>query len=156
MRILLAYDASPSSEAAVDEVVRRPWPPGSEVRLVTVVERPLPVPPPNGVEVYAPLVERMRASLREEAYQRLQGALQKLAPRTDLNASYEIRDGSVKHALLDAIREWKADLVVAGSHGASGLARLFLGSVCHALVTSAPCHVEVIKLREGKEGAATA
>jgi nucleotide-binding universal stress UspA family protein len=150
MRILLAYDASPSAEAAVDEVIRRPWPPGSEVRLVTVVERPLPVPPPNGVEVYAPLVERMRASLREEAYQRVQGALQKVAARTDLTATYEIRDGSVKHALLDAIREWNADLVVAGSHGASGLARLFLGSVCHALVTSSPCNVEIIKLREAR------
>ena len=78
---------------------------------------------------------------------RIQAALQKFGARPDLQAGYELRDGSVKHALLDAIHEWGADLVVAGSHGTSGLARLFLGSVCHALVTHAPCNVEIIKTR---------
>jgi len=154
MRILLAFDGSPSSEAAVDEVIARPWPEGSEVRLITVVERPAPVPAPNGIELYAPLLERMRSSVREEAYHRILAALGRLKARADLEVSYELRDGSVKHALLDAIREWNADLVVAGSHGTSGLARVFLGSVCHALVTSAPCNVEVIKGGKNRDGRA--
>ncbi len=41
--------------------------------------------------------------------------------------------------------------MVAGSHGAKGLTRLFLGSVCHALVTHAPCNVEVVKAPLGRE-----
>jgi nucleotide-binding universal stress UspA family protein len=146
MRILLAYDGSPSADAAVDEVLRRPWPASTEVRLVTVVERPFSIPPADGIEVYAPLYERMRASLREDAYRRIQAVLEKFKARPDLQATYELRDGSVKGGLLDAIREWKAELVIAGSHGATGLARLVLGSVCHALVTHAPCNVEVVKI----------
>jgi nucleotide-binding universal stress UspA family protein len=146
MRVLIAFDGSPSSDAAVEEAVRRPWPPGTEIRLVTVVERPLSVPPANGIEVYAPLYERMRAALREDAYRRIQAAMKRFQQRPDLIPSYELRDGSVKSSLLDAIREWKADLVIAGSHGASTLARLVLGSVCHALVTHAPCNVEVVKI----------
>lgn len=145
MKILVAYDGSAASERALEEVLERPWPRGSQVRLVTVIERPLSVPPTTSVEIYAPLVERVRASLREEAYQRIQAALARFEPRDDLETSYELREGSAKQGLLDAITEWEADLVVAGSRGTSGLARLVLGSVCHALVTHAPCSVEVVK-----------
>lgn len=145
MKILVAYDGSPASEAALDEVIRRPWPEGTQVRLVTAVERPLPAPPPDGA-VYGPLIERMRSSLREEAYHRIQKAVERFTARSDLEMSFELRDGNPKHALLDAIREWGAELVFTGSHGATGLARLFLGSVSHALVTHAPCNVEVVKI----------
>lgn len=145
MKILIAFDGSPSAEAAVDEVASRPWPEGTEVRLVTVLERPMPLPPPNGIEVYAPLMEKMRVSLREEAYQRIQRAMKKLASRKELTTSYEMRDGSVKEALLDAVREWDADLVMVGSRGVSGLARLILGSVSQALANHVPCNIEIVK-----------
>ena len=144
MRILVAFDGSPSSEAAVEEVIRRPWPAGTEVRLVTAVERPLPTPAPDGA-VYGPLVERMRSCMREEAYRRIQAALARMRIRPDLSTSFELREGSPKSSLLEAIRDWRAELVVTGSHGTTGLARLFLGSVSHALVTHAPCNVEVVK-----------
>ncbi len=146
MRILVAYDGSPSADAAVGEVIRRPWPQGSEVRVVTVVEPQVPLTAVGTAELYVPVYERMRATLREDAYGRIQAVLKRLETRRDLKASYDLREGEVKRALLDAIREWKADLVIAGSQGASGFARLFLGSVCHALVTHAPCSVEIIKV----------
>ena len=37
MRILLAIDGSEQSEAAVDEIAHRRYPPGSEVRVLSVV-----------------------------------------------------------------------------------------------------------------------
>src|SRR5262245_55650409 len=146
MRILIAYDASPDSEQAVDEVVARPWPKGSQVRLVSVVEPPLGTPPPN-FEFYGPLVVGVENSLREEAYQKVQAAAAKLKGREDLETSFELKEGSPKSMLLEAVREWKADLVVVGSHGRSRLERLFLGSVSHALVSHAPCSVEVVRIR---------
>src|SRR6266571_3995633 len=112
MRILIAYDGSPSADAAVGEVIRRPWPQGSEVRVVTVVEPQVSLTMAGAAEVYVPLYERMRATLREDAYKRIQGALNRLQSRGDLKASYDLREGDVKHGLLDAIREWKADLVI--------------------------------------------
>jgi hypothetical protein len=39
MKILLAIDGSPYSDAAVAEVGQRPWPAGSEVRVITVDPR---------------------------------------------------------------------------------------------------------------------
>jgi nucleotide-binding universal stress UspA family protein len=145
MKILAAYDGSPASEAALDELIRRPWPEGTKVRIVTAVERPLPTPPPDGA-IYGPMIEKMRSALREEAYRRIQGALARFKARPDLETSFELREGNARSVLLDAIREWGADLVFTGSHGTSGLARLFLGSVSHALVTHAPCSVEVVKV----------
>ena len=148
MKILVAYDGSASADAAVDEVIRRPWTEGSEVRIVTVIEPGIGLMSAGAGDFYVPLCESLRATMREDAYIRIQGALKRLQGRPDLKASYDLREGDAKYALLDAIRDWKADLVIAGSHGASGIARLFLGSVCHALVTLAPCNVEVVKAPE--------
>jgi len=145
MKILIAYDGSPSADYAVDEVVRRPWPAGSAVRLVTVLEQTAPVPPEIGVELYGPVLEKIRASQREAMQAALDRAAKKFAGRSDLEVDAELRDGAVNKSLLEAIKAFGADLVVAGSHGATALERIFIGSVSHALVTHAPCSVEIVK-----------
>ena len=145
MRILVAYDGSPPADYAVDEVVRRPWPAGSEVRLVTVLEQTAPVPPEIGVELYGPVLEKIRASQRDAMQVALDAAAKKFAGRPDLKVAVELRDGAVNKSLLEAIKAFGADLVVAGSHGATALERIFIGSVSHALVTHAPCSVEIVK-----------
>lgn len=145
MKILVAYDGSPSAEYAVDEVVRRPWPAGSEVLVVTVLEQSSPVPAEIGVELYGPVLEKIRSTQRDSLQAALERAVKKFAGRADLKVSGELRDGAVNKSLLDAIKSWGADLVVAGSHGATALERIFLGSVGHALVTHAPCSVEIVK-----------
>jgi nucleotide-binding universal stress UspA family protein len=145
MRILIAYDGSPSADLAVEEVARRPWPPGSAVRLVSVLEDATPVPAEVGIELYGPILEKLRQTQRQALEEGMRKALTRFAGRSDLTADSALREGVVVRTLLEAIREFHADLVVAGSHGAKGFERLFLGSVSHALVTHAPCHVEIIK-----------
>jgi nucleotide-binding universal stress UspA family protein len=144
MRILVAYDGSPASERAIEEVVRRPWPAGTQVRLVTIVEAPPQAPTSDGA-VYAPLFERIRTSRREEAYRVIRRALEKFRERPELETSYELRNGSAKRSLLETIREWGAELVFTGSQGKGALERFLLGSVSHTLLTYAPCSVEVVK-----------
>jgi nucleotide-binding universal stress UspA family protein len=48
--------------------------------------------------------------------------------------------------LLAAARELAADLIIVGSHGAAGRARLMLGSVAQDVVEDAPCPVLVVRL----------
>jgi nucleotide-binding universal stress UspA family protein len=145
MKILIAYDASPSADYAVDEVAKRPWPAGTEVRLVTVLEQSAPVPPEIGVELYGPVLEKIRMTQRQSMQQALEKAAARLKGRSDLHVDWELRDGAVNRGLLDAIKTFGAELVVAGSHGATALERFFLGSVSHALVTHSPCSVEIVK-----------
>ena len=145
MRVLVAYDGSPAADAAIDQIVARPWSEGTRVRVVTVVETQLFYPLANGIEVYPPISEKIRAAMRENAYRGVQSAVAKLKAKPGIEPSYDLREGDVKSALLEAIREWKADLVIVGSHGKGALGRFFLGSVSHTLVTHAPCNVEVVR-----------
>jgi nucleotide-binding universal stress UspA family protein len=42
-------------------------------------------------------------------------------------------------------QEYRSDLIVMGTHGRTGLARLFMGSVAEHVVRSAPCAVLVVR-----------
>jgi hypothetical protein len=53
MRLLLAADGSPRSEAAVEEVCVRPWPPDSQVKVLTVVHTGVPMGPDPFFLLYA-------------------------------------------------------------------------------------------------------
>ena len=145
MKIIVAYDGSPAADAAIDSILSRPWPEGSQVRVVMVLETPILYSMANGIEVYPPISEKIRQSVRDKASRSVLAAVERLRRGRGLVPGYEIREGDVKTGLLDAIREWGSDLVVVGSHGKGALGRLFLGSVSHALVTHAPCNVEVIR-----------
>jgi nucleotide-binding universal stress UspA family protein len=66
-----------------------------------------------------------------------------------------MKRGDPRIVLEETARSEQADLVVVGSHGRSGIKRLFLGSVASHVVTHAPCPVLVVKTpawqKEGTE-----
>lgn len=64
------------------------------------------------------------------------GGLDRLGPEISV-----VRDVTPSAAILRYTSEVDADLLVAGTHGRSGLGRLLLGSVAEALVAAAPCPV---------------
>ena len=149
MKILLAYDGSEQARAALEEIVRRPWPRDTEVRVVTVIEPPFLAMPLEG-DFPGPALAEVETRLRQEAAARLRRVVNRLAVREDLKATSEIRDGSPRRVLLEVARDWGADLVFAGSRGAGPLGEAILGSVSHALVSHAPCSVEIVKTPSGR------
>ena len=90
MKILLAIDGSPCSDAAVEEVARRPWPEGSSLKVLTVLEPPIP-PTPETWAVPASYFEEIEAALRKQGQNLIDKALQKL--RT--NKAFELSSLSV-------------------------------------------------------------
>ena len=74
MRILIAYDGSLAALAAVEEAARRPWPAGSQIHLVMVLEWPMLLVPQDGMEFSGVLADEVRAPRRDEAYRRLEEA----------------------------------------------------------------------------------
>lgn len=56
-----------------------------------------------------------------------------------------ILTGDPRDALVRLIRDERADLIVMGSHGRTGLSKLLLGSVSSHVVTHAHCSVLVVK-----------
>jgi len=146
MKILLAIDGSPCSDAAVEEVGRRPWPEGSSIKLLTAYE--LPVPPT--AETWAlPLnyFDEMDVALRKQAQNIVDRAVQKLKSKLDKTISLDgaLVPGPTRTVILDEAESWGADLIVMGSHGYRVWERFLLGSVSQAVVSHAKCSVEVVR-----------
>ena len=59
-----------------------------------------------------------------------------------------IREGPSTQVILDAAREFGADLIVMGTHGRTGFRRLVLGSVAEEVLRKAPCPVLTVKTEE--------
>lgn len=152
MKILLATDGSPGSETAVEEVARRPFPTGSEVRVVAAVE-----PPTAFVSLYVPpqsYYEKIDKVTRERAREIVERAAEKIragAQSEGLKVSTEVLSGSPKQVLVDEAERWSADLIVVGSHGLTRWNRMLLGSVSQAVATHAPCSVEIVRCRTDED-----
>lgn len=54
--------------------------------------------------------------------------------------------GDARNVILDVAGEWKADLIILGSHGRTGLGRFFLGSVSEAVARHALCSVQIVRM----------
>src|SRR5215831_7336594 len=152
MRIMLAIDGSSFSDAAVNEVATRPWPTQSEVRVISVVEPPLLptvetwVPPENYIEALEKAGEDSARSVIKKAADRIASE-----QRDRMSITTKIVRGYPKQAILDAADEWNADLIVVGSHGYRGLAKVWLGSVSQAVSSHAKCSVEIVRNRHLNE-----
>lgn len=82
--------------------------------------------------------------------------VQRLAERL-AGGAYTLRtavvEGDARSAIVEFAERLMADLVVVGSHGRSGLARLIIGSVAGHVVGHAPCSVLVVKQPRDAKGA---
>ena len=150
MKILLAVDGSPCSEAAVMEVARRTWPEGSEVRAISVVEPIVPVIGEAWAFTdtnYLMEAEKIATDLAQSSLDRAQQTLAS-SQGGKLKVSVEILRGFPKELILDEADHWGAELIVVGSHGYRGLTRFLLGSVSQAIASHAKCSVEIVRCPE--------
>jgi nucleotide-binding universal stress UspA family protein len=138
MKILLAVDSSAASEIAGQEIASRPWPPGSAVEIVSAIDYCAW----NVPELNDALVDSAREAIRAEAAQ-LEAA--------GVACSSKVLCGDPKISVIDYAAESGADLVVIGSHDASDVTRLLLGSVARAVVRHVPCSVEIVRPRTSRE-----
>jgi nucleotide-binding universal stress UspA family protein len=63
----------------------------------------------------------------------------------DVPGEILVTTGSAGTALIDVAKERKADLVVVGTIGRTGLRRALLGSVAETVARGAPCSVLVVR-----------
>jgi len=136
MKILIGVDDSSFSQIAVEEIARRLWEPGTEVKILSVIETPYN---PTREEAIAENPFKIARASVDNATEVLRRSVNKFEIAGD------IIEGSPKRVILDVAENWRADLIVVGSHGRRGLDRFLLGSVSHAVALHAACSVEIVR-----------
>jgi nucleotide-binding universal stress UspA family protein len=153
MKILLAIDGSPCSEAAVKEVAGRRWPVNTYVKVLSAAT----VPQPNAPDPFH-IVGPMRLKLLEREEARLSDLVTRTsdwlrdnAVENTLQIETAIVDGDPKVVIIEEAEHWEADLIVVGCHGYGPVKRFLLGSVSLAVALHAPCSVEIVRHHQRDE-----
>lgn len=155
MKILIAYDGSQCAEEAIDDLRYAGLPARAKTMAVSIEEEWLPVPPMSSYEFVNMVIPSndVGARMAPETNPGLSPAqnlalhakteIQKLFPPWQVYDRAVI--GSPATGILKIADDWKANLIVVGSHGHTALGRFFFGSVSHKIVTEAHCTVRVCR-----------
>ena len=140
--VVFATDFSTASRRAFEQAVAFGRRARSRLVVLHVLVPPSPFssgkPPESWVE--------LEASARRDAERRLE-AVVAAARRAGAVALGELVEGSPAEAITRAAGRLGAGLIVIGTHGRSGVGRLFMGSVASAVLQLARCPVVTVRGR---------
>ncbi|MFN8657412.1 MAG: universal stress protein [Candidatus Obscuribacterales bacterium] len=146
MKVLFATDGSEYAQAAIDSMLARPWPDKTDILVVHVVQ----VIPPSYIGYYGGYMDALAFAdesgkrFGEGILQKATAQLKKGLPDVSVNSVLTV-GSSPSDEIVEEAKRWKADMIVVGSHGRTGLAKFFMGSVAEAVLHKAPCSVEVVR-----------
>ena len=142
-RILVPIDGSRTAAAGLREAIRIARGTGqTRIRLLHVMD---PLPAMQGMEVLATAqiienMERFGARLLKDARTRVQ--------RSGIAVDTVFRKrvpGRASAEIVRQARNWRANIIVMGTHGRRGVSRMLLGSDAEAVVRTAPAPVLLVR-----------
>ena len=139
MKLLVAIDATPSTEAIISELLLRPWPVDTLVRLL-YVKKPLSISSDFvDVESYVEYEDEAATRLIEQMANSLAGK--------GLNVSTAIIKGRPQKTIVKDAAQWGADLIIVGAQQNNKLKSSFLDRVAKDVIRTAPCSVQIVRER---------
>lgn len=136
-RILIPTDGSDGSAHVALQAIDLAQQYGAEVHSLYVVSE----------DIRSLLDSKSHDALEREG-QSAVDRVQSIARAHGVEAVTGLREGDPATTILDYAGEIDADLVVAGTHGRSGVERRLIGSVAERLVRHAACPVMTVRLPE--------
>ncbi|MBP1686634.1 MAG: uspa protein [Deltaproteobacteria bacterium] len=150
-RILVPIDFSKDSLDALTYATQFAASFGADVTLLHVVE-PIYYAAPTDIYTananIAALLEQQRR-VAETQLGRIASSLEKKGQRVRA----AIKTGAASKVIVDSAKKERADLIIMATHGRTGLAHMFMGSVAEKVVRSAAC--PVLTVRGGKRSPKT-
>jgi nucleotide-binding universal stress UspA family protein len=141
-RILHPSDFSSASSAAFAKALEMSKANRAELLVAHVLA---PVVPMMGDGYISPsLYQELETSARSQAQAQLDRLLAK-AKKAGVRAKGLLMQGAPHEQITRAARGKRADLVVLGTHGRTGLAKFFVGSVASRVVSTASCPVLTVR-----------
>lgn len=156
MRILIGYDGSESSDMIFEDLERAGLPSDSEALVIMVGDLLMTNPPAKEVVDQVFNSQRIAAALKQaethadriikEAEELSLKAAERLRSQfPEWKIENRVATGAPSWELIDAAKDWNADLIVVGSQGRSAIGRFILGSVSKRVATDAHCSVRVAR-----------
>jgi nucleotide-binding universal stress UspA family protein len=141
-RILFATDFSHASEKAFDQAVEIARESGAELLIAHAYQPPAVAP--TDAYLSAAMYEELDTKLRDAASQQLERFM-RMARERGATSSSLLLAGPADEAISETAKEQGAGLIVMGTHGRTGPARFFLGSVASRVTSTAPCPVLTVR-----------
>ncbi len=145
-RVLVAIDDSPYSKAAVASVLATKWADNTRFFILSV-HSPMYAAvgyEPSAVRVVHALEiqdERRRAA--EEMVEDVSRQFESVFGPN--KAKCGVLVGDAEALILEVARDWRAQLIVVGSHGRPDITKRWLGSVSQTIALKADCSVQVVR-----------
>jgi len=142
-RILVPIDGSPTARAGLDEAIRLARQTGASLRVFHAIDDPFTE---LGIDDVVAAPRNIDALLEQNA-RRIVDEGMAAARQGGVYADSEIEDrlhGPLQDLVAAAAREWKADLIVLGTHGHRGMVRMLLGSDAEQILRTAPVPVMLV------------
>lgn len=142
--ILVATDFSTASRPAFRRAVELASASSAALWIAHVAAPATPMSPEG--YVLPRFYDDMNLAIRTDAQKRLRALLAR-ARKAGVRARSIVLNGVAHEALNRAARRHRADLMVLGTHGRTGVAKFLVGSVASRVVATAPCPVLTIRGR---------
>lgn len=141
MKLLIAVDSATSADVLVDAVGIRPWPEGTTAHVLSIVAD---MDVPEEVwreEGYGQRAVRREMQTRGEQITPVAKRLEEIGIRAEV----VVARGDARHLIPFYARKWSSDLIFVRAHVRKDLTYWMLGSVARAVVTAAPCTVQIVR-----------
>ncbi|MHB1322965.1 MAG: universal stress protein [Coriobacteriia bacterium] len=137
-RILLPTDGSEPAVVATEYAVILAKTFGATIKAIYV---------DTGMEALEYPEEAMESDVYEGVHQSVKGVVlaKAMCDRNGVSCETEVVQGGVAKRIVHVAEEWKADMIVLGDTGRTGLKRIALGSVAETVVKGSPIPVLVVK-----------
>ena len=145
--IVVPYDFSAHAQTALETAVDLAGKLGADLKLVHIVQSPLAIyglPYPEGATVIPPID---MGEIREGCLK----SLREVVAAVDAPGKIEahVAEGlSIAETLRTTSEKLGADLIIMGTHGRTGVAHAFLGSVAERILRTVSCPVLTVKAQE--------
>jgi universal stress protein A len=148
-RVMYASDFSPASLAALPHAIDVAKASDAELLILHVLPSPLPKPVFGEISYIDQATwDRLLAEADERAHQQLAPLLlsaREAGVRTTFFIVYDVGAMSTADEIVRAAVDKNIDMLVLGTHGRTGIAKFFLGSVAAQVLATAPCPVLTVR-----------
>ena len=143
--IVIGFDGSPGSNAAVDAVARRRWHDRCKIFLVTASDALVPTAIGRFIPPIVKWVEEEVRTERELIRKLAEGAFHKLG-NAGCEVDLRVRNGNPKQVIVEEAERLGADCIFLGANSyGSKLERFLIGSTSTAVAARSHCSVEVVR-----------